>query len=84
MKSLPLENPDIRIGAPKNWNHEKDGLCHTLECYLIDNALVSAWRPSKEELKRLNEGQPLYLHIWTAQHPVVALSVGKPVKVNDE
>lgn len=36
---------------------------------------VSAWIPTPAELKLLNDGQPIHLHIFGAGHPVVALSV---------
>jgi hypothetical protein len=31
MNSVPLSDATRRLGAPPNWNHERDGICHTLE-----------------------------------------------------
>lgn len=76
MKSLPLADCTRRLGAPAGWDHERDGLCHTLEICDRDGFMISAWMPSAAELQRLNDGQPLFLHIQGVAHPVVALSVG--------
>lgn len=76
MKSVPLENPDVRFGAPANWNHETDGICHTLDVWRRDGAWVSGWRPSESELAKLNAGEPLFLHIFLDVHPVIAWGVG--------
>lgn len=75
MKALSLNNHTRRLGAPKGWDHERDGICNTLEIVDIGGFMVSAWRPSDAELKRLNEGQPLFLSIQGQTHPVVSLAV---------
>lgn len=76
MNSLPLTNATRRLGAPANWNHELSGICHTLEICDREGWMISAWQPSPAELKRLNEGKPLFLHIQGTVHPVVGLAVG--------
>lgn len=80
MISIPLENPSRRLGAPPNWNHETDGICHTLDIWDHDGAMISGWRPSPAELAKLNAGEPLFLHIMRMDdkgtHPVVGFSVG--------
>lgn len=76
MKSVPLEKPDVRFGAPANWNHETDGICHTLDVWRRDGAWVSGWTPSPAELAKLNAGEPLFLHIFLDVHPVIAWGVG--------
>ena len=76
MKSIPLEKPDVRFGAPANWNHETDGICHTLDVWRRDGAWVSGWTPSPAELAKLNAGEPLFLHIFLDVHPVIAWGVG--------
>lgn len=77
MNSTPLDQPTRRLGAPKQWDHERDGLCHTLEILDRDGWMISAWQPTPAELKRLNEGKPIFLHIQGVAHPVVSLSVGE-------
>lgn len=76
MQSIPLENPDARLGAPANWNHETDGICHTLDVWRRDGTWVSAWQLSPAELAKLNAGEPLFLHIYSDVHPVIAFGVG--------
>lgn len=76
MNSVPLSDATRRLGAPKDWDHERDGICHTLEICDRDGWMISAWRPTAAELKRLNEGQPLFLMIQGTIHPVVSLVIG--------
>lgn len=76
MNSLPLSDATRRLGAPKNWDHESDGLCHTLEICDRDGWMISAWQPSPAELDRIKSGQPIFLFIQGAVHPVVSLAVG--------
>lgn len=40
-----------------------------------DGRLVSFWRPTAEELKQLNEGAPIALHIYAARQPPVSVTV---------
>ena len=76
MKSVPLEKPDVRFGAPKGWNHETDGICYTLDVWHRDGAWISGWQPSAADLAKLNAGEPLFLHIYSDVHPVIGFGVG--------
>lgn len=76
MNSIPLTDATRRLGAPAGWDHERDGLCHTLEICDRDGWMISAWRPSEAELQRLIAGEPLFLHIQGRSHPVVGMTVG--------
>lgn len=76
MKSIPLQNADRRLGAPITWNHETEGICHTLEIWDRDGFMISGWVPTERELEQLNAGEPLFLHIQGRVHPVVSMSVG--------
>ena len=67
---------------PKNWD-EKDGDCGDLPVFegqdtLGHRVIVSAWKPSEEDLKALNEGKPLYLQIVGVAQPPVALFTENP------
>ena len=77
MNSLPLADCTRRLGAPKQWDHAKDGLCHTLEICDRDGWMISAWQPTEAELKRIAEGKPVFLFIQGQVHPVVSLAVGE-------
>ncbi len=63
MNSLPLTEPSRRLGAPQNWDHSTDGLCHTLEIWDRDGWMISAWQPTPAEIERINAGQPIFLFI---------------------
>jgi len=77
MKAMPIEGATRRLGAPVNWNHEHDGICHTLEIVdQPDGFMVSAWMPTDAERERITKGQPIFLHIQGRTHPVVSLTVG--------
>lgn len=77
MNAAGWDNPTRRIGAPPDWDHEKQGICHTLEIVDHEGVMYSAWQPSEAELKRLNEGKPIILGIQGTVHPVVCLGVGQ-------
>lgn len=80
MKSVPLESPTRRLGAPSTWNHETNGICHTLDIWDRDGDMISGWLPSAADLVKLNAGEPLFLHIKrldaAGTHPVLGWSVG--------
>lgn len=80
MNSLPLSDCTRRLGAPRNWDHSTDGLCHTLEICDRDGFMISAWQPTTAEIEKLKSGAPIYLHIQGVAHPVVALTVGEVPK----
>jgi hypothetical protein len=37
--------------------------------------ITSAWIPMPDEVERIKAGQPIWLHVYGAGHPVVAMSV---------
>ncbi len=80
MRTIPIKGCTRRIGAPEGWDHEKDGICHTVE--VVDqeidgsNWMTTAWIPKPDELKRLNDGMPILLMIMGSRHPVVSLQIG--------
>lgn len=85
----PIDRPDAtrRLGAPSNWNGEKDGSCGVLAITDVTyesgaNAMESLWLPDPEELAALAAGQPVILTIVGNFHPVVSLGVAA-TKVED-
>lgn len=46
--------------------------------------MVSAWFPTPDELSRLVEGAPLYLHVVGRAHPPVSLTVGSALSQLNE
>jgi hypothetical protein len=80
MRTIPIKGCTRRIGATAGWDHEKDGLCHTIE--VLDqevdghNWMQTAWLPTVRELEQLNAGYPIILSILGTRHPVVSLQIG--------
>lgn len=79
---LPIDRPDAtrRLGAPVNWEAEKDGPCGVLAIADIPyesgaNAMESLWQPEPEEIAAIAAGQPVILTIVGRFHPVVSLGV---------
>lgn len=76
MQSVPLADVTRHMAPPKNWDHEKDGICKTLEICDRDGWMISGWQPTEEERKKIADGAPVFLHIQGVSHPVVSMSVG--------
>ena len=76
MRPIPIQGCTRRIGAPQGWDHEKMGICHTIEVLDSDGWMITAWMPKPEELERLNNGFPILLCIMGTRHPVVGLTIG--------
>jgi hypothetical protein len=49
-----------------------------LRAYIDREQIATAWRPTPQELVRLNMGEPLFLRVLGNVQPPVALSVGSP------
>ena len=80
MRSIPIKGCTRRIGAPEGWDHEKQGLCHTIEVLDQDidgvNYMTTAWLPTADELKKLLAGYPIILGISGTRYPVVYMAIG--------
>lgn len=70
------------LGAPQNWNEERDGRCNGLP---IRDAvigglpyMISAWTPTPDELTALNAGASVMLYVVGRLHPPVCLLVDNP------
>lgn len=75
-----IEGATRVLGAPKNWDETSKEKCYglpILDC-LVEGipCMVSAWKPSPEELKMLIAGESIKLWIYGNSHPVVSISVG--------
>ena len=66
--------------APKDWKGV-DGPCHDLQIQDVPtpegNFMVSAWRPTDEELAELMNGKAVLLWIRGTEWPVVSLGVSE-------
>lgn len=65
---------NMLLGAPKDMPN-----CDTVPATMVidgDVVIVQTfWRPTEDELKRLNDGQSVCLHVWGNSHPPVAITV---------
>lgn len=77
MHSIQLTDATRRLGAPKGWDHSRDGICHTLEICDRDGFMISAWMPSDAERARIAAGAPIFLHVQGVDHPVVGFTIGE-------
>jgi hypothetical protein len=78
-----IEGCDLMIGAPRDWDEARDGLCGVLpvrrEVHGGLPAFASAWEPTPEELAALNAGGKIILTVLgQLQHPVVSIGVSAP------
>jgi hypothetical protein len=75
-----IANHTRRLGAPPNWDAEKNGPCGVL--HIRDelagdvNDMVSAWIPTEEERAKIAAGAPILLKVCGRGHPPVMLVVG--------
>ncbi|PDT77206.1 hypothetical protein [Bradyrhizobium sp. C9] len=82
MDIAKIDGANMTLGAPPNWDEERDGTCFALpiRAEVINNSmpsLTSAWKPTAEELARLNAGAPVHLRVISRTHPPVMLEVGE-------
>lgn len=81
MNPASIEGATRALGAPSNWNPERDGICGTLP--IKDDQLpsgqpvmISAWLPTDEERAAIAAGAPIYLQVVSSVHPPVSLRAG--------
>lgn len=68
------------LGAPDDWDKQKQGHCAGLpvrkEVTNVGLQMTSAWLPTPEEIARIAAGAPIYLTVVGGMHPPVAMTVG--------
>lgn len=78
-----IEGVEKVWGAPANWD-KRQGYCGGLPAKVTNTNAgpmwESAWEPTPEELKLLNEGGSIHLFVSAHPHPVVAMNVQKIVE----
>lgn len=69
------------LGAPADWNEERDGTCGSLAIRDVEiagqNVMVSAWQPTPEEIAAIVAGATVRLYVWGSRHPPVSIGVGE-------
>lgn len=71
------------LGAPVDWDKDKNGPCVGLPIRdeprtAGSNVMISAWHPTPEELRLIAAGAPIYLYVYGTEHPPVWVGVGMP------
>lgn len=77
MTPVQIPGANAILSAPKDWDTKANGPCEDLHT-MYDNAsgtFTSFWKPSKEELARLADGEYIIFTCFAAGHPVIALAV---------
>jgi hypothetical protein len=64
------------LGAPVGWDAESRGPVGRLHVRKMPGCVVSAWEPTPEELRQLNNGGVVLLGVAGDAMPPVMLSVG--------
>lgn len=79
MKHINFEGANLKLTAPAGKEAEVD----TLIAFKNEAArsIVSAWKPDADDLKMLNDGGHVLLHIYSSEHPPVQLTVQKMTEV---
>lgn len=79
-----IEGTTRTLGAPANWDAERNGPCSGLAIadVAVDlgdgrqgNIMFSAWEPTPDELRLLNAGGQLVLGVHGTGHPPIQLFV---------
>lgn len=83
MDAIDFKGKNKVYGKPKNWDEEKDGVCHNLHVFegtdtLNHNVIISAWKPNEDDIKRINAGEPIFLQILGKSMPPVCVYTENP------
>jgi hypothetical protein len=52
--------------------------CYDLPIYRYSGGVISCWRPTLEDIKRIVMGEPIYLHVEGPTHPPLMLMTATP------
>lgn len=79
MDAIKIEGANLVLGAPSDWDADKDGECGALHAFRESGGPItvttSAWKPTPEELSALMNGGSVYLTVWGQVHPPVCIWV---------
>lgn len=76
MKIETIPGATVNLGAPKGWDPKLEGVeCGALPAHYDGQKFTSQWRPTPEELERLNQGAPVFLQAYGEGHPPVNVYV---------
>lgn len=74
MYPVSFKESNTVLAAPKG----QEETCGSLEVFMDGHFVISAWRPTAQELVRLNMGEPLYLVVHGANTPPFRITTDSP------
>lgn len=83
MKGIPFKGQTNVLGAPPNWNEEKDGPCEGLPVRTFQQqggmvVRASVWQPTDEERALIAAGGNVELMVFGSNHPPVYVGAVAP------
>ena len=75
MKAENFPESNAVLKAPPGVPGER---CYDLPIYRYPGGLVSCWRPTREDIKRIVMGDPIWLHVEGLTHPPLVLMTETP------
>lgn len=68
---------NLTLGAPANWDEEKEDKCIGLPCHFDNDAKVisSHWELTDEDRQKIADGALIKLEVFGQSHPPVAISI---------
>jgi hypothetical protein len=81
MALLKTQHTNMVLGAPKDWDEERDGTCVGLPIHidLERGVMYSFWQPSEQDIANILAGVPIRLSVFGSGHPPVAIAVTSSV-----
>lgn len=75
MEAIKFKEQNLVLGKPESMTDEE---CGKLAVFYNGEQYVSCWKPTQDDLARLNLGEPVWLGIYSQGHPPVYLTTISP------
>lgn len=82
MNPIKTQMTTATLGAPENWDTERDGECLGLPISREDKMMHSFWEPTPDERDAIAQGARVRLTVWGELHPPVGVSVAHVAAVD--
>lgn len=81
MSPIRFAEANIVMKRPANMTEEE---CADVHAYRADGQVITAWRPTPEELVKMNLGEPVWLYVIGSTMPPVLVTMENPFAVATE
>ena len=71
MEAVSFRGVKAVLGPPDNWDEAVMGPCGSLPVGFCEQGIISVWKPSAEDLERLNAGGGVMLVVASRSMPPV-------------